>query len=80
VIELTALYPLEFSHWNLFPTRIVFIVESVMKAFLTNRSDLRWALAVLPALLAGHWILMSVIPMLLHTPLLQSVREVLNLL
>jgi hypothetical protein len=51
-----------------------------MKALLTTRSDLRWALAALPALFAAHWIVMSLIPLLLHTPLLQSVRAVLNLL
>jgi hypothetical protein len=51
-----------------------------MKAMLTSRSELRWALAVPPALLLGHWIVITLIPMLLHTPLLQSVRDVLSLL
>jgi hypothetical protein len=70
----------DFRTGNLFPSRFVLIFESVMKAFLTTRSDLRWALAVLPALLAGHWLLMSLIPAVLHTPLLQSARAILNLL
>jgi hypothetical protein len=51
-----------------------------MKALLTNRSDLRWALAALPALFVAHWMLVSLLPVLLHTPLLQSVREVLSLI
>ena len=52
----------------------------VMKAFLTTRSDLRWALVALPALFVGHWVVMTLVPLLLHTPLLQSMRAVLNLL
>jgi hypothetical protein len=51
-----------------------------MKAMLTSRSELRWALAALPALFLGHWIVITLIPMLLHTSLLRSVRDVLNLL
>lgn len=51
-----------------------------MKALLTTRSDVRWALAALPALFAAHWILTSLIPLLLRTPLLQSMRAVLNLI
>jgi hypothetical protein len=51
-----------------------------MKALLTSRSDLRWALALPPALFVGHWLVISLAPVLLHTQFLQSVREVLNLL
>jgi hypothetical protein len=37
-------------------------------------------LAALPALFGAHWILIMLIPLLLHTPLLQSMRAILNLL
>ena len=51
-----------------------------MKAFLTSRSDLRWALAALPAIFLAHWIAISLIPMLLHTPWVQSMRAVMSLI
>jgi hypothetical protein len=51
-----------------------------MKALLSTRSDLRWALAALPALFAAHWIVIHLAPLLLHLALPESVRAVLNLL
>jgi len=51
-----------------------------MKALLTTRSELRWALAVLPALFLAHWIVITLLPVLLHMALPESVRVVLNLL
>ena len=51
-----------------------------MKALPTTRSELRWALAALPALFLGHWIVINLLPMLLRMALPESVRAVLNLL
>ena len=51
-----------------------------MKALLTSRSELRWAVAALPALFLGHWIVINLVPALLHMALPESVRAVLNLL
>jgi hypothetical protein len=51
-----------------------------MKALITTRSDLRWALAALPAVFLGHWIVIRLVPMLLHMALPDSIRAVLNLL
>ena len=50
-----------------------------MKALLTSRSDLRWALIALPALFLGHWIVINAPPILLHLALPQSMRVILNL-
>lgn len=51
-----------------------------MKALLTSRSDLRWAVLAVPGLMLAHWMLMTVGPELLRFVVPDAVRTVLHLL
>jgi len=51
-----------------------------MKALTGTRSEVWWLLASLPAVMVGHWIAVTVGPVLARWPLVEAVRGVLNLL
>jgi hypothetical protein len=50
-----------------------------MKAILTSRSEVRWAVAAVPLIFVAHWMLTAVCPRLL-TLVPESVRTILHLL
>jgi hypothetical protein len=51
-----------------------------MKALLTSRSELRWALVAVPALIVAHWMVVTVGPAILHCVVPDTVRTVVHLL
>jgi|KBSMisStaDraftv2_1062788.scaffolds.fasta_scaffold2450439_1 hypothetical protein len=51
-----------------------------MRAYLKSRNELWWAGIALPALIAAHWILVTLGPVLLRVAVPESVRTLLHLL
>jgi len=51
-----------------------------MKAFLTSRSDLRWAVLAVPVLIVAHWMIATVGPVVLHHVVPDTVRTIVHLL
>jgi hypothetical protein len=51
-----------------------------MRAYLKSRTELWWAGVALPALIAAHWLLVTLTPLLLRVAVPESVRTLLHLL